>query len=221
MKDKLKEISTQIKALEKEQRDLITSVMVDSRKNIFTWAAILPLDEFKVSIKNLFAESYNKKHGTNHFAWNKTETIQDNFEWYMKRIMEGSCEVENKFDEDIEKYHKNLENDDKFFYYKPLNRFFNLKKSKSRCTTRSTHMTEKYSVNDKGQVVYSYSGTSYHGFGSVDNTVQQELILDMDNMRVVNYTDSTDKYSPRYCGHDINTDFIDGWVDFAKQNYTK
>jgi len=217
-KSELIEISEQIKSLESKRKDLIQSVMKSVRKPITEWAATLPAEEFKVSLRNLYVESHRRHHGTDYFTWQSTEYIQEKFEWYVKAIMEGDCEQEGKLNEKLVRYHKNFENDDKFFYYKSLNRFFNLKRFKSLCTTRSTHKTESHTINKNGKLVYSYSGTAYHGFGSVDDSVQQELIIDMDKMSVYSYTDSTDKYDPRSSGgHTINTDFIDGWIDFAKQ----
>ena len=217
-KTELIEISEQIKSLEDKRKDLIVSVMKGVRKPITEWAATLPAEEFKEALRNLYVESHRHQHGRDYFTWGETKSIQSTFEWYVKMIMEGDCEEEGKLHENLVRYHKNFENDDKFFYYKGLNRFFNLKRFKSHCTTRSTHKTESHTINKDGKLVYSYSGTAYHGFGSVDDSVQQELIIDMEKMSVYSYTDSTDKYDPRSSGiHTINTDFIDGWIGFAKQ----
>lgn len=217
-KSQLIELSNQIKSLETKRDESIKSIIKEIRKPIIEWATILPSKDFKDALENLYVESHSRCHGTDYFTWGDTKSIQDKFERYVKMIIEGDCEIKGKFNDELLRYHKNNEGDDKFFYYEPLSRFFNLKTFKSRFTTRSTHKTEKYFINKNAEIVYTYSGTAYHGFGSVDDSVQQELIIDMDKMSVIDYIDSTDKYSPRNSyGHKINTDFIDGWIDFSKK----
>lgn len=216
--NRLRENSALINRLQKEQKESIKLILSLSRKNICQWASELPLADFKKAFLNLFVESHNKHHGTDYFTWGKTEGIQKEFESYTKMMMEGDCENENKFHEDVEKYHKNLEDDDKFFYYPTYNRFFNLKKFKYTSWSRSSHQTDSYCIDEKGMVKFTYSGTAYHGFGSVESSVQQELTIDPNTFQVKDYIDSTDKYDPRSSGiHTLNTDFLDGWVEFGKQ----
>ncbi len=210
-KSELLTLSEGIKELEAKRKSIILNTMDELRKTIPQWACELPLKDFKKSLLNLFVESHNEIHGTDYFTWKETKDIQEDFEWYVKRMIEE----EEGGKETVKEYH---DGKDRFFYYPEIHRFFNLKKFKMQSTSRSSHKTEKYDVDEEGMLVYSYSGTAYHGFGSVDDSVQQELIMDKDKMIVVDYTDSTDEYDQRSSGfHKIKTKFIDEWVDFAKQ----
>ena len=185
-------ISKKIKSLEKQRKTIITSVMEDARKNLSEWAAKLPAEEFGLAMQNMFVESSKRRGGTNYFTWNETESIQRDFENYVKQALT---------DKDSKKF--------RYFYYKPYQRLFNLKTFKMLCTSRSSMVTEKYDIDDKGNLVYDYSGTAYHGFGSVDNSVQQQLVLNLQDLSVVHYTDSTDKYFQRSTGgHSLDTEFI-------------
>ncbi len=210
-KSELIALSKEIAKLEAKRKSIILNTMNGLKKTVPQWACELPLKDFKKALLNLFIESYNNRHGKDYFTWGSTDDIQDDFEWYVKKMIEEGDEHQ----ETIEEYH----NGENMFYYLPdIHRFFYLKTFRMSSTSRSSHKTEKYDVNKNGMLVYSYSGTAYHGFGSVDDSVQQELIMDIDKMIVVDYTDSTDEYSPRDSGiHKIKTKFLDGWVDFAKQ----
>ena len=50
------------------------------------------------------------------------------------------------------------------------------------------------SLIEDGHLVYEYNGTTFHGFGSIDDNVTYELVIDIDNNKVVSVDDSTRKY---------------------------
>jgi hypothetical protein len=69
-----------------------------------------------------------------------------------------------------------------------------------KSTSRSSVEFDSYKIDEDGRLVYNYSGTAYHGFGSVDNTVQQELVINLEKMCIERFEDSTRQYHSRDSG---------------------
>jgi len=168
----------EIKNIEIRKNQIVSSIMNDMQKTVKEWSKDISFAHFNESITNLFAETFNQREGTDYFAWTSNEEIQKDFEIFVKKI---------------------LKNKEKLFLNKYDSRFFTLKKFNMKSTSRSSIEFDYCSINDKGQLVYKYCGTSYHGFGHVDNTVQQEMIIDVEKKNVDYYLDSTKQHH----AHDI------------------
>jgi hypothetical protein len=186
-------ISEEIQRLEARKVKLVDGVIANCKKSIPSWAASMDINEFKKSIQHLFTETANKRGGTDYFTWGKTENINLSFQDFVKKALKDKEAT--------------------YFHDPRANRFFKLKRFHMRCTSRSSAEMEYYTVNKQGHLVYNYSGTAYHGFGSVDDSVQQVLVIDLDKMVVTDYTDSKRQYHSRSSGiHRLDTDFIDKLV---------
>jgi hypothetical protein len=182
-------LADEIRDLESKKKEIVTTVMSQLRKTAKDWFDELETEDFKTAIESLYAERYNKELGTNHFTWNTTDTIQHEFVDFVKELMKS---------------------DETLMYYPRRHRFFRLKKFRKKCTTRSSVEMEFWDVNTDGNLVYNYNGTAYHGFGSVDSSVQQKLTVDVTTLSVTDYQDSTMSYQLDRPGiHRLDNKFID------------
>jgi hypothetical protein len=200
-KTELISLANDIRELEVEKKKIVEKVMTEMRKTAREWSDALLIEDFRKTVMNLYCERFNRKLGTDYFAWNTTETVQYNFENFVKDMMKS---------------------DEKFFFTAARQRFFGLKRFKKLCTTRSSVEMEFYDVDESGYLVYNYNGTAYHGLGSVDNSVQQKLTINVTTLSVVDYKDSTVLYRFDSSGlHTLDCGFIDKLVAKKKNKIVK
>lgn len=172
-------LSDEIKNLEIRKNQIITEVMNKIQKTVKEWSKDISSAHFNECVTNLFLERFNYKEGSDYFAWTSNEKIQKDFEIFVKNI---------------------LKNQEKFFLNKYDSRFFTLKKFNMKSTSRSSMEFDYCNINEEGQLVYNYCGASYHGFGHVDNSVQQKMIIDVEKKNVEYYLDSTKQYHAHSTG---------------------
>lgn len=184
-----KKLAQEIIELEIRRDKILNVFMGNMKKTIKKWSIILDIDSFKHTIKNLHVEHMLSKGGTNYFAWTNEDAKQRNFEIFVGKM---------------------LNNKRKYFHYPEVNRLFNLKVFYMMTTSRSSVEMETYhceEVGGKDILIYKYSGTAYHGFGSIDVSVVQELRINMETSMVEYYKDSEETYDSGI--RILNTDFID------------
>lgn len=186
---KIKELVVDISKMEKKRDKLCAQVIEDCNKELLEWVQFdLKEDELKEALLNFFAEYELLYHGLKNFDYN-VETLQPRLEKFLE-----------------EEFKKN----EKYLYSSYYKRFFNLREVRWMTTSRSKNIIKKYSINSDGHLVYEYNGTTFHGFGSIDDNVSYELIVDMDNKTIVGINDSTHKYYdiPNINSVGLDIDFI-------------
>ena len=174
MKNKeLREKLTLISKLEKERDVMCKKVIKECYLPLSEWIQFeLSEDELRETLLNFFAEHELLYHGLKNFT-NTVEALQPRLEAFLI---------------------KELRKNKKFLYSPYYKRLFKLKKVEYKSTSRSKNIIEKYSIDEDGHLVYEYNGTTFHGFGSIDDNVTYELVIDIDNNKVVSVDDSTLKY---------------------------
>jgi len=174
MKNKeLREKLSLISKLEKERDVMCKKVIKECYLSLSEWIQFkLSEDELRETLLNFFAEHELLYHGLKNFT-NTVEELQPRLETFLI---------------------KELRKNKKFLYSPYYKRLFKLKKADYKSTSRSKNIMEKYSIDEDNHLVYEYNGTTFHGFGDIDDNVSYELVIDIDNNRVVSVDDSTHKY---------------------------
>jgi len=163
------------------------------QKTVREWSAVLPRKKFKDAVHSLFLEQRNDKDGTDYFTWHKTPKIQKDFEKFFSTLMRGKTKY----------YHISTDCDDRFFVTGTLHK---------GGRSRSSVVFEYLAVNEDGHIVHNYSGTSYNGFGRVENSIQQELVIDVNTETVLEFNDS--EHRDEGSGmHNLSKEFMDDVLD--------
>lgn len=171
---RLKQISTEIRTLEKEKEKLIDKILDSVFLTPKLWS-----DKF-IDKQKLFNECLATTYvhiafqggGSDYFSWTPKE----------KQI------------EDFQKFKDNfLKTEEKYFLCESTKIFFQYQYSgHNACVRRKEQFTEKFIENDS--LIYKYSWTNYDGFGHQCGSGHQSFKVNLKNLKISGYNDSKKRY---------------------------
>ncbi len=181
-------LAQDIRDIEAKKETLLESVFDAAQKTIKEWSKVTDRNKFKQAIYSVIHIKLLTQYGAKNFPNN----IQKQFESEVKSMFKSS---------------------DRYFYYDEIPQFIQLLKAQPNSRTRKFDQTIVVDVNDGLLFEYHYVGTAYHGYGSIQNHVEQELIIDITTMTLVDYNLSTASVNIFCHDREVNTDFIDRLID--------